>query len=345
MTKTPPVTVVVTTYNNEKTIGETLKSVLAQTYPNFEVLVSDNGSVDKTLEIVSSFKDPRITVRHNIKKIKSDKWYIGGYDNYNGCLESGLIRGELVAFYHSDDVYEKDIVKKEVEFLMRNPEAGAVFAMGKIINKDGRVTGQHRVSGRLSAKSTYGLQDMVEDLLMDGNLCLLTPTFMARTNIFETTGLFVEENFETSADVQMWLRILQHYRIGIVNENLILRRVGGVSTTYNTLRTKPSDHFTVMDDFLAKKPAGLSITKKMLRQYCYQKTFDRILCAFHFSIQGNIPKAKDIINTSFSQYYFLALFENMKLLRLKMLALHVALFFGINLGLGKPLGKMLYKLR
>ena len=81
MTKPPPVTVVVTTYNNEKTIGETLKSVLAQTYPNFEVLVSDNGSVDKTLEIVSSFKDPRITVRHNIKKIKSDKWYIGGYDN------------------------------------------------------------------------------------------------------------------------------------------------------------------------------------------------------------------------------------------------------------------------
>src|SRR3989344_1593727 len=126
MTEHPLLTICITTYNSEKTIKKTLESVIGQTYPNFEILVSDNGSSDNTLEMVRSFNNPRIFIRHNIKKITSDRPYIGSYDNYNGCIESGLIRGELVAFYHSDDIYEKDIVKKEVEFLMRNPEAGAV---------------------------------------------------------------------------------------------------------------------------------------------------------------------------------------------------------------------------
>jgi glycosyltransferase involved in cell wall biosynthesis len=340
MNENPLLTICVTTYNNEKTIEKTLRSILNQSYPNFEIVVSDNGSSDKTIEIVNSFKSPKISVRSNIKKIKSDKWYIGGYDNYNGCLESGMIKGEFVAFYHSDDIYEKDIAEKEVSFLVNNPGAGAVFSMGKMINEKDETTGKHKIPKELRDKDVYNFTDIFKNILKYGNTFLLTPTFMARTNIFSKIGLFSEEKFETSADLEMWLRILENYDIGILKDNLINRRTNGLSVSYNSLRTREADYFKAMDYFIKKESPNLNIENKLLRQYAYQKDTDNTLRAMNFLIKNEIESAQKTIQP-LSINTLQAFFENINLLRIKILGLKIVILLCINMGLGKYLGKLL----
>ena len=83
--------------------------------------------------------------------------------------------------------------------------------------------------------------------------------------------------------------------------------------------------------------------QKHLRQYAYQKNFDDTLRAMNFLIKGEIKEARNMINASFSFDFFRGFFENINLLRTKVLILKIILFLGINLGLGKYLGKILYR--
>ena len=115
----PPVTICFLTHNSEPFLAKALSSVLTQDYPNFKVLISDNESTDDTEKIIDSFRadNPNIIFRRNIPDIQPGKFYDGCYDNSNGCINSGLIDGAFAGFYHSDDIYEKEIVKRAI----RNP--------------------------------------------------------------------------------------------------------------------------------------------------------------------------------------------------------------------------------
>lgn len=343
----PLITICLLTHNSERFLEKTLKSVLGQTYDNFEILVSDNYSTDKTEQIIRSFqkKNNNIIFRKNIPNIKLGKVYDGCYDNCNGCLSSGLIKGKFVCFFHSDDIYEKTIVEKEVKFLMENPGAGAIFTLGNIIDRNEKVLGKFKLPRDLRDKNIHNFMEIFRAILKYGNMFLITPTFMARKEIFKKTGVFNWEDFITSGDLEMWLRIAEKYPIGILSENLINYRLGGGGKKYHNLRTEKADFFKVMDYFLQTKKYASKIDKKNIRQYEYQKYFDDTLRAMNFLKKNQINEAKKIINEPFSWEFFRAYLENMTMLRTKILTLRIILFFGINLGLGRYLGKILYKLR
>jgi glycosyltransferase involved in cell wall biosynthesis len=338
-------TIFVPTHNSERFLKKTLESILNQNYPNFKVVVSDNASTDRTVEIVKSFQDPKLFFRENILSIKSDKDYIGCYDNYNGCLRSGLAEGEFVAFYHSDDIYEKDMVRKEVEFLMANPEAGAVFTLGTLIDENDKMIGKFKLPNELKRKNIYNFMEIFKALLKNGNIFLQTPTFMARKNIFEKIGLFNEEDFGTSADLEMWLRILEKHPIGILNEKLIRWRVRWGGKRYQYLCTERADFFKVMDYFLESKSFAPRLEKKFLRQYEYQKSFNDTLRAMNFLIKNEVGKAKALINKKPSFDLLRAFFEGLNIRKIKGAILRIVLIIGINLKLGKYLSKILYRLR
>ena len=117
-------------------------------------------------------------------------------------------------------------------------------------------------------------------------------------------------------------------------------RIGGGGKSYNSLRTKEADYFNVMDHYVTSESG---IEKKYLRQYAYQKDFDNTLRAMNFLIKGEPSQAKKLVNGSFTLDFFRAFFENMNALKFKVSALKIILFFGINLGLGRLLAKMLGK--
>lgn len=348
MTEKPLLTICVPAYNSEKTIAKTLSSILGQTYPNFEILFSDNNSTDNTLRIVESFKSPKIIVRKNRLFPEQNKHsYLGCYDNYNGCLQSGLIKGEFVAFWHSDDIYEKEIAERQVNFLMQHPEVGAVFTMAAVMDQNDKITGAKNLPKKLKSmkKEIFDFANIFKEILYNGNTFLITPTFMARTKIFKELGEFTSENdFGTSSDLEMWLRIAQKYPIAILQEKLMRHRTGGGGKSYLRNREKQADFFKAVDYYLNSSLNSLKIEKKYLRQYKYQKDFDNTLRAMNLLVKNETNKAKELITNPFSWKLAMAFFENITLLRIKVLLLKIILFFGINFGFGKFLGKTLRKI-
>ncbi len=340
----PLLTICVPAYNSQKTVGRTLESILEQTYLNFEVLVSDNNSTDDTIKIAESFKDQKVTIRKNIQTIVSNK-YMGCYDNYNGCIKSGLIRGEFVAFYHSDDIYNKEIAEREVAFLMDHPEVGAVFTMANKIDQNDNIIGKRQLPKDLTMlkKNIYQFPEIFKSILCNGNIFLITPTFMTRTKIFNEIGLFSEEQFGTSSDLEMWLRILKKHPIGILKNPLINHRISGGGKSYSKARSKRADFFKVIDYYLQKDSLP-EIEKKTLRQYELQKYLDDILLAINFFVRNQITEAIMLLKKPLTFAIIQALFENISITRIKIVVLKIVLLVGIFLGLTKPLSKLLKKI-
>ena len=101
--KSPLVTIGIPTYNRAKAyLKDAIKSAVDQTYPNIEILISDNGSTDNTQLLVKSFDDPRI------RYIKQEN-NIGANNNFNYCVMNA--KGDYFLLLHDDDLIDKDFVE------------------------------------------------------------------------------------------------------------------------------------------------------------------------------------------------------------------------------------------
>jgi glycosyltransferase involved in cell wall biosynthesis len=103
------VSVALATYNGEKFIEEQLKSILKQLDQDSEIIISDNGSTDKTIEIINSFNDKRITLLHCTKK--------GPVSNFENALKK--VSGDIIFLSDQDDVWLENKVKIIKEYLKK----------------------------------------------------------------------------------------------------------------------------------------------------------------------------------------------------------------------------------
>jgi len=333
----PLVSVCIPTYNSALYIKESLESIVHQTYDNLEIIVSDNNSKDDTESIVKSYNTHRrVYFYKNLKNI-------GCYNNYNRCIS--LAKGEFIAIYHSDDIYESNIVEKEVEFLQKHPKVGGVFTLDKLINENGKIIGETNIPKELKNKSVFNFNEIYKSLLKNVNTFLRTPTFMTRTSIYDRIGLFNEKDFETSADLEMWLRILEKYEIGILDQTLMKYRISISSGTISYLneRTKIADFFLVMDHFSESPALTIKIEEKFWKRYEYYKYLDEAYLARNFLIRGEINKAKELLNKILSKIFIINSFKGLN--GIKQLLITIVLFLGIKIGFGKLFGNILRTIR
>lgn len=112
----PLVSVLMTAYNREKYIAEAIESVLASTYPNFELIIVDDGSTDDTVEIIKGYlkNDQRIQLHINENNL-------GDYPNRNKAVS--LARGKYIMFCDSDDSFFEDSIEYCVEAMEKYPES------------------------------------------------------------------------------------------------------------------------------------------------------------------------------------------------------------------------------
>lgn len=331
----PLVSVCIPTYNSARYLRKSLESIINQTYDNLEMIVSDNASIDNTEEIVKSFGS-KVQFRKNPINI-------GCYNNYNECLQ--VVGGEFAAFYHSDDIYEPDIVKKEVEFLQDHPKVGAVFALDSRINENNRLVSKTNLPKELKNKNVYNFNEIYKGLLKNGNFFLRTPTFMVRMSIYDSIGLFNEKDFGTSADLEMWLRILEKYPIGILHERLMKHRISRSSGTasYSNKRTERAHFFLVMDHFSKSSALTIKIEEKFWKRYGYYKDLDDAFLARNLLKRGETNKAKNLLNNVLSINFIINSFKGLN--GIKQLIIPMALLFGINVGFGKLFGNILKTIR
>ena len=126
----PLVSIVIPAYNNENTIIATLESIRNQSYKNIEIIIIDDNSKDKTLQLVTEQqkKDNRIKIYHNSTNL-------GMIGNWNKCIQ--MSNGEFVKLVCADDLLDKNEIEKETGVMILNPSVNLVESDTRLIDING----------------------------------------------------------------------------------------------------------------------------------------------------------------------------------------------------------------
>lgn len=205
----PRVSVVIPTFNRSAFLRQAIVSVLAQTYPHFEVIISDNASADDTREVVAAFSDPRIRYFQNERNL-------GMAPNWNAGIRRA--RGAYVVLLEDDNWWHAEYLARAVSILDRHPEVAFLHTAVRISDAKGRVRHVFRRwrSDRICDKRA----ELID--LMQGNKIFLS-TVMARRSAIESVGLF-DETILFTADWDMWLRMYAYHDGAYVAEPLVFYR-------------------------------------------------------------------------------------------------------------------------
>lgn len=197
----PRVSVIMPAYNVEKYIGEAIKSILNQTFTDFELIIINDGSTDDTASIIKQYakKDKRIKFVNN----KDNRGFIA---RLNDCLD--IATGEYVAKMDSDDISLPSRLEKQVEFLDNNPDYGMVGCQLKTFQSK-------------SFTRRYPSEVRITDFLFGCK----TTIFMARRDIIEQHHLRFDKDYFAAEDMEFYSRFARYAKIHNLQEVLYLYRI------------------------------------------------------------------------------------------------------------------------
>lgn len=205
------VSVIIPAYNRANLIGETIQSVLDQTFTDFEIIVVDDGSTDNTREVIDSFKDPRISYKYQENR------GVAAARN-TGIRFSG---GEYIAFLDSDDLWLPQNLELKVKLLDACPDTALVFSDYYAFDGDtGATVGTHWQNRpyRYLLESEERIRRPFKATLPF--VTLMNPVaVMVRSYVFNEVGYF-DESLRGTDDWDMWIRIFQRFLIGAINTPL-----------------------------------------------------------------------------------------------------------------------------
>ncbi len=202
----PEISVVMPVLNGEKYLAEAMRSILEQSLSDFEFIIINDGSTDKTEEIIKSFNDSRIVYVNNPTNLGLSK-------SFNiGIRET---RGEYIARMDADDIALPDRFEKQLDFLRSNPEIDIVGSAIWRIDKDGKKLG---VSHKALLPKALEWQSLFSTPLFH-------PTVMGRTQVFKENHF--DESLSSSEDYELWSRLMfeKGSKLANLSEPLLLYRV------------------------------------------------------------------------------------------------------------------------
>ncbi len=198
------VSVIIPTYNRAWILKEAIDSVLSQDYENFELIVVDDGSTDKTGALLDRYKNRLRIIRQKNSGVSAAR---------NRGIRAA--RGELIAFLDSDDLWLSGKLEAQVKFFLSNPGA-LICQTEEIWIRRGK-----RVNPKNKHKKPSG--HIFEPSLA---LCLVSPSaVMMRPALFNKVGLF-DENLYACEDYDLWLRTSCRYPVYLIETPLIIKRGG-----------------------------------------------------------------------------------------------------------------------
>lgn len=228
MTSIPLVSVIIPAYNHEKYVTDCLRSVAGQSYENLELIVLNDGSTDNTEILIKMFMEESSLT--NIQFIS--KTNEGVCKTLNKGLE--LATGKYVTFLASDDMWEPEKLKKQVEFMERNSNIGLVFADAWFLKYTERTNIKWSdYKTNLDKYFKNGIQNTNMYFLLLTRPIIPALTVMVRKQILDEIGGFDEKL--VYEDFDMWLRVAQKYPIGYIDMPLALYRVHDKNISNNAL--------------------------------------------------------------------------------------------------------------
>jgi len=208
--KAPTISVVMSMYNQEKYVQESIESVLNQTFTDFELIVIDDGSTDTSPQIVTKFTDPRIRYFSNGRNL-------GIVATSNRGL--GLAQGKYIARIDSDDLAHAERFELQVKFLESRPEIGLVGSYFETIEDYPRTM------------FTPVQPEEIEDTLMVGN-CFGHSTIMFRRELFQLHNLTYPQVGGGAEDYAFYLRCIPFVKMANIPKVLVYYRVHQQQISY-----------------------------------------------------------------------------------------------------------------
>jgi len=191
----PKVSVIIPTYNRAELLPRAIKSVLEQTYQDFEIIVVDDGSTDNTEEVIKEFQEQD----KRIKYIKHDK-NKGGSAARNTGIKAA--RGEYIAFQDSDDEWLPEKLEKQMKvFKNALPEVGVVYT-GFLRIKNGK-------ENYIPSSWVIKKEGNIHDELLRGNF-VTTQSIIIRKECFKKAGMF-DEKLPRLQDWELVIRLSKYY--------------------------------------------------------------------------------------------------------------------------------------
>jgi hypothetical protein len=217
----PTVSVVMSVFNGEEFLSETIDSVLNQSFRDFEFVIVDDGSTDGTADILSKYvlRDGRIRVSRNGKKGRAASLNLG----------ISLANGEYVANTDADDLAMPGRLEEQVAFMERNPEVGVLGGAFELITDSGRVIDIIR----------HPLDDsqLRAAILRYNPIC--HSSVILRKEIVLALGGY-RRTFEPSEDYDLWLRMSERSKLANLHNVLVRYRIHG-----NQLSIRKLEHQTL----------------------------------------------------------------------------------------------------
>jgi len=202
---TPSVSVLIPVFNGGKYLETAIKSILAQTFTDFEILITDDGSTDDSLSIINKIKDSRI------KCIVHEK-NMGLIYTRNEAFQ--LAKGTYIAFLDSDDIAIPTRFKKQVTFLENNPDFGMIGTWISVIDGKGEI-----VNNCIAFPATP----------------MEIPIILLFKNYFTTSSVMIRKSclpdnpfdpeFYIAEDYNVWLKIAEKYNVWNLPEVLTNYRI------------------------------------------------------------------------------------------------------------------------
>jgi glycosyltransferase len=241
------ISIITITYNSAATVEDTIRSVIAQDYPDMEYLIIDGKSKDNTLTIVDKYRD-------RISKVVSEKDK-GLYDALNKGIKHAT--GDVIGMLHSDDLYaHPQVISHVAEAFKKEPSVQGLYADLVFVNRNDT----NKVM-RVWNSGAYEENAFVKGWMPPH------PTFFVRKECYEQFGGFNTE-LKLSADYELMLRLIHKNKIKLayLPEVIVKMRMGGVSNVSFFVKLKANLEDKMAWKLNGLKPGMMTIFMKPLRK-------------------------------------------------------------------------------
>ncbi|MGC9526205.1 MAG: glycosyltransferase family 2 protein [Limnospira sp.] len=243
------ISVVIPTYNSEKSIQLTIQSILNQTHTDWELIVIDDGSQDKTVEIISQINDPRIQILPYPNA--------GVSTSRNRGLEQA--RGEFIAFLDHDDLWSPEKLESQLRALQEHPDAALAYSWTDHCDDSGNVIAMGR---HLSWTG-----NVYPKLLVDNFLDTASNPLIRKVALDEVGGF--DPSIDSSGEWDLWLRLAVRYPFVAVPESQVFHRISSTAMSAQ-IELHKRECLEVTERAFARSPASLQHLKKASQANIYK---------------------------------------------------------------------------
>lgn len=254
----PLISVILPVYNGEKYLHESIKSILNQTFDNFELFIIDDNSQDSSIQIIKSYPDIRIRLKHNHKNL-----------GLSATLNRGikLSHGQYVARQDQDDIAYPTRLEKQATFLLSHPGYGMVGTWAHVWRENERTNNYHK----------HPIDTMILKFFLLFQNPFVHSSIMLRREVFDHVGLYsTDSKRQPPEDYELWSRIARNYDVANIGEILQVYR--------ETKMSMSRDEANPFDQRL------LSISCENIAFASGRKSLDRDVIDLCALLQGNMSR-------------------------------------------------------